>query len=138
MKKYISANNKTIDTKLLKSIILGVLCNIVTLTILTIIFSFALAITKKYPTEAVNCISIAFLGVGGLIGGYIAGRMNQKSGLAVGALSGFIVFVIILIVGLTQSVGTITIITLLKLIVLVVFSGLGGVLGVNKKKSIKL
>ncbi len=138
MKNFISNKGKSIDSKLFKSIVFGVLCNIVSVTILTIIFSFVLTITNKYPTDAINYISAAFLGVGGLIGGYIAGRINQKSGLAVGALSGFIVFAIILIIGLSQSVGTITIITLIKLIVLVLFGGLGGVLGVNKKKNIKI
>ena len=138
MKKFVSNNGKPIDTKLFKSIILGVLCNLVTVTILTILFSFALTITKKYPTDAINYISAAFLGIGSLVGGYIAGRINKKSGLAVGAISGFIVFVIILIIGLSQSVGTITIITLIKLIALVVFGGLGGVLGVNKNKTVKI
>ena len=138
MKNFISDKGKAFDSKLLKSLVFGVLCNIVSVTILTIIFSFILTLTNKYPTEAINYISAAFLGIGGLVGGYIAGRINQKAGLAVGALSGFIVFVVILIVGLSQSAGTITIITLIKLIVLVVFGGLGGVLGVNKKKSIKI
>lgn len=138
MKNFISAKGKTIDSKLLRSLIFGVLCNIAAVTILTIIFSFVLTLTNKYPTDVINYISAAFLGIGGLIGGYIAGRINQKAGLAVGALSGFIVFVIILIIGLSQSVGTITIITLIKLIVLVIFGSLGGVLGVNKKKNIKI
>ena len=138
MKKFISGKSKAFDSKLMKSIVFGVLCSIATVTILTVIFSFVLTLTNKYPTDAINYISSAFLGIGGLVGGYIAGRINQKAGLAVGALSGFIVFVIIFIVGLSQSVGTITILTLIKLIVLLIFGGLGGVLGVNKKKNIKI
>lgn len=138
MKSFIPKNGKAIDSKALKSIIFGALCNIVSVTILTILLSFVLSITNKYPADAINYISAAFLGAGGLIGGYIAGRINQKAGLAVGALSAFVVFIIIIIVGLSQSAGTITVISLLKLIVLVIFGGLGGVLGVNKNKKVKI
>ena len=138
MKKYSTEKLKIIDKKLLKSLIIGVLCGIATVTILIMLLSFVLLISGKYPTDIISYISLAFLLIGGLVGGYFAARLNKSSGLAVGALTGFIIFLIILIVGLSQSSGTITLFTLYKLLVLVIFSALGGILGVNKQNKIKI
>lgn len=138
MKSYKTNKFKLFDKKLLKSIIIGVLCSFALITILTLICSLVITITGKYPNGVIEYISLAFIGIGGLLGGYISARLNKSAGLAVGALTGLIVFIIILIVGLSQSVGTITILTIYKLLVTVVFSALGGVLGVNKKNKIKI
>ncbi|MBR1731728.1 MAG: TIGR04086 family membrane protein [Ruminococcus sp.] len=138
MKNYSTEKLKIIDKKLLKSLIFGVLCGIAAITILTLLLSFVLVISGEYPTDIINYISLAFLLVGGLVGGYIAARLNKGAGLIVGAFTGFIIFVIILLVGLSQSAGTITLFTLYKLLVLVIFAALGGILGVNKKNKIKI
>ena len=129
---------KLFDKKLLKSLITGMLCGIAVITILTLLFAFILVISGTYPTDIINYISLVFLAVGGLSGGYIAARLNKAAGLAVGALTGLIIFLIILIVGLAQSTGTITLFTLYKFLLLVIFSALGGVLGVNKQNKIKI
>lgn len=138
MKSYKRVKNNIIDKKLLRCLIIGILCGIAVTAILTVICSFVIMISGKYPADAISFISLAFLGIGGLAGGYIAARLNKNSGLIVGGLTGFIIFLIILIAGLSSSFGTVTLFTLYKLIVLVIFSMLGGILGVNKQKKIKI
>ena len=138
MKGYKSKKLKLIDKKLVKSLLFGVLGGITGISIFTLIFSLIFSIAGMYPADAVKYISLVFLGIGGLAGGYISARINKASGLAVGMLTGFIIFIVILIAGLSNSLGTITLFTLYKLIVLLVFSGLGGILGVNKQTKIKL
>ena len=138
MKKNNTVKLKLFDKKLLKSLITGMLCGIAVITILTLLFAFVLVISGAYPTDIISYISLVFLGVGGLVGGYIAARLNKSSGLAVGALTGFIIFLIILIVGLSQSAATISLYTLYKFLILIIFSALGGILGINKQGKIKI
>ena len=137
MIKYNANNKKLFDKKILRSIIIGMLCGIAVITIATILLSFVLVISGAYPSKIIDFITLSFLALGGLTGGYISVRLNKASGLAVGAATGIIIFLIILIVGLIQSTGSVTIYTLFKLLILTLFSALGGVLGVNKQKKIK-
>jgi len=130
--------NKLFDKKLLKSLCVGIICGLAAVTILTLLCAIIINATGLYPDDVLSYIVLVFLGVGALIGGYIAARLNKASGMAVGALTGFIIFLIIFITGISQSHETLTLYTLLKLIVLIVFSGLGGILGVNKQNKIKI
>lgn len=138
MKSYKKVKSNIIDKKLIKSLIFGVLSATIAITLLIIIASFVFQLTDKFPKEAVNVVNLAILSLGGLFGGYIAARFNKSAGLMVGILTGFIVFFIILFAGLSRSVESLTIFTLYKLLALLIFPTLGGVIGVNKQKKIKI
>lgn len=138
MKSYKKVKSNIIDKKLIKSLIFGVLSATIAIAILIIIASFVFQLTDKFPKEAVNIVNLAILSLGGLLGGYIAARFNKSSGLIVGLLTGFIIFIIILLAGLSRSVESLTIFTIYKLLALLIFPTLGGVIGVNKQKKIKI
>lgn len=138
MKSYKKVKSNIIDKKLIKSLIFGVLSGVLAVIMLIIIASFVFQLTDKFPKEAVNIVNLAILSLGGLLGGYIAARFNKSSGLIVGLLTGFIIFIIILLAGLSRSVESLTIFTLYKLLALLIFPTLGGVIGVNKQKKIKI
>ncbi len=138
MKSYKKVKSNIIDKKLIKSLIFGILSATIAITLLIIIASFVFQMTDKLPKEAINVVNLAILSLGGLLGGYIAARFNKSSGLITGLLTGFIIFIIILLAGLSRSVESLTIFTLYKLLALIVFSTLGGIIGVNKQKKIKI
>ena len=138
MKSFNKTKTQIIDKKIITSLLFGVITGLAVITVLTLLTSFVFMISGKYPADITKYIVLVFLLAGGLAGGYVCVRINKSSGLALGSVTGLIIFLIILIIGLCSSTGTITIQTLYKFIVLVLFSALGGVLGANKKNNIKI
>ena len=74
--------------RLIKAIVTGMLCGI--LTSVTLMCIFALVMTKGglLPTEVINLLLSGFLAVGAFAGGFVAVKINRGAGLIVGALTG--------------------------------------------------
>ena len=85
--KYDSGGFFMSDKKrLIKAIVTGMLCGI--LTSVTLMCIFALVMTKGglLPTEVINLLLSGFLAVGAFAGGFVAVKINRGAGLIVGAL----------------------------------------------------
>ncbi len=135
--KAINNNIDGINKKLLKAIFFGVFIGSLIITILMIAASAIFLQTGILPSDILNYIILAFIGVGCLIGGYISGRIYRKNGIIVGSITGFVCFLILFLSGVSKITDGIGIMTLLKFICTVVPALLGGILGVNKKEKIK-
>lgn len=138
MKFYSNKKLKLFDKKILKSFIIGVLCAIASIILLTLLFTLILTISGTYPANAVKYISLVILAAGVFVGGYFSAKINKSNGLVLGIITGFAVFIVLLIIGLCQSSQTISLFTLYKLLISLVFSAVGGVIGVNKQNKIKI
>lgn len=136
--KAVKSNLNVINKRVIKSVFFGVTVGCLLIIILMILSAVIFLQTGKYPAQYLNIMTLIFLGTGALAGGYITGRLRKASGLAYGAVTGGIMFAIVFVSGLSKIGAGLTVMCLLKLVVLTVFAALGGILGVNKKKKIKI
>ncbi len=95
----------------------------------------ALVQSVDVPRVAVTPMAVAAAAVGAFGGGLTAATLAGRKGLAVGALCGTVLFLLILLAGVARLDGVDGVYSLLKLAVLIVTGGLGGVLGVNRRRS---
>lgn len=133
--------NKTnfkIDKKLVKASVFGVIIGCLVTMIVTLIAAVVFLKSGKMPDELLGYITLAFLGIGSLAGGYVCARIYKMSGILCGTTVGVAVFIMTLIVGMTNYAGNIGIMLLLKFITIMLTSIIGGILGVNKKDKIRI
>ena len=81
-----------------------------------------------------SAMSTGALAVGAYCGGYAGGRRRKRNGLAMGALTGLLIFVIILVAGVIFVRSTEHFSPVGKLMLTVVFAAAGGAVGVNTKR----
>lgn len=128
----------TVNKKIFKSLFFGIVIGSLVMIALMLIYSVIILQTGSAPSDELSYIILVFIGVGSLVSGYIAGRIYKKSGLAIGAISGAIMFLILFLSGVSNISEGLSIISLLKLFVTIIPSILGSVLGVNKKEKLKI
>ena len=119
----------SLNKRLLKSIIIGTLCAAAAITVLLLLCALLFSASGFYPDEALGYIDLGFIAAGSLLGGFIASRLNRRSGLLTGVITGLCVFVIILLTGLWNGIS---IFAVYKLLAAVVGGALGGILGIKK------
>ena len=107
-----------------------------TVLILILFALFAVAITKFSISAGILSLLVVIAGgLGAFVAGYIASRIIGRKGLVIGLVSG-VIFVIILAISSLASAGSFGGgQSLTKFIVILAAAALGGVLGVNSKKS---
>lgn len=130
--------NFKVNKKLLKATIFGIIIGCLVTMIVTLISAVVFLKSGKMPGDILGYITLAFLGIGSLAGGYTAARIYKSAGIVCGAAVGISIFIITFVVGITNFSGSIGVMLLLKLIVIMLLSVIGGVLGVNKKDKIKI
>lgn len=107
-----------------------------TVLILVLFALFAVAITKFSISAGILSLLVVIAGgLGAFLAGYIASRAIGRKGLVIGLVSG-VIFVVILAISSLASAGSFGGgQSLTKFIVILAAAALGGVLGVNSKKS---
>ncbi|MCH5298331.1 MAG: TIGR04086 family membrane protein [Ruminococcus sp.] len=130
--------NFKIDKKLVKATVFGIIIGCLITMIVTLIAAVVFLKSGKMPGEIVGYITLSFLGIGSLAGGYVCARIYKSSGIMCGAAVGIPMFIITLIVGMTNFVGNIGIMLLLKFATIMLTAVIGGILGVNKKDKIRI
>lgn len=99
-----------------------------------LLLSAALVKSVDVPRAAITPLAIVAAAVGAFLAGLTAAAIARRRGLLVGALCGLLLFLLILLAGFTRFGGVSGTTSLIKLAVLLVAGGLGGVLGVNRRK----
>lgn len=84
--------------------------------------------------SALSAMSASALTVGAYFGGYVGGRRRKRHGLAMGALTGFIIFLLILALGGIFVKTTAKFSPFGKLLLTVFAAAVGGAVGVNTKR----
>ena len=125
------------NKRLIRSIISGILAGLALTALLTILCAWALSQSGKLPRQALDYITLAFCGMGALLGGYLSARINKSAGLICGVAVGFGIFLIIFLSGFSVPQNELGLMSLYKLAAVLVPSAVGGILGVNRKQKIK-
>lgn len=120
----------------LKKLLFGLLIGLVSSLVIILIFSIVMTM-KDIPQGFVPTLSAIAVAVGGLAGGFTCAKLMKKSGLVVGIISGIILYAVLLLTGLAFGSKGVDLSTLIKLVIAVVCGGMGGIMGVNTRKSRK-
>ena len=102
---------------------------------LLVLCAMAFLVTKIDAGKSVlSAMSTGALAVGAYFGGYVGGRRRKRNGLAMGALTGLLIFVVILVLGGIFVKTTENFSPLAKLFLSVIAAAVGGAVGVNTKR----
>lgn len=108
---------------------IGVLCCTLLLLLMALIVQ-----TVDVPRGAAMPLAIAAAAVGAFAAGLTAALISRRKGLVLGAASGLVLFLAILMAGFARYTAVDGGTAMLKLLVLMAAGGLGGVLGVNRRR----
>lgn len=128
------SQNSGLLVKMAKAIIFGTVIGAIVCTVMLLTVSFIFVKMQSVPEIAVIPAAIFIVCTGAFVGGYFSARIKKSMGMAVGALSGLLMFVVLLLIGLLFSGDSFGLISLLRMILMIVSGAIGGVLGVNKRK----
>lgn len=125
------------DKNIWKSILLSGIVGIGISLILILIFSFVLS-NNNLPESTPNILSSIALGVGGVISGIWIAKKHKKRGALLGLLVGVFIFLFILTGSLMLFGFNFSNSVIIKLSIAILSSTIGGIIGVNSKKKIKV
>lgn len=118
----------------MNSLFRGLAFAIVSLLILTVLFSLILWLSGiKEAQLSVFAYVIHILSL--LIGGFVSGKRGGSKGWYHGGILGFVYFIIILLVGYLGFDASLDLGTLLLLGISLISASFGGIVGVNMNKS---
>lgn len=129
--------NENGKMKPFKALLAGMLTGLLICSILMFILAFVLVKTQKLPSDAIYIILQLIGAISAFIGGYVTVRIYKSYGLMFGLTTGFAIFFVVFVVGVATCVETPSVLSLTKLVAMLCAGSLGGILSVNKKKSIR-
>lgn len=119
------------NVALMKSVGFGAVFGMVTILLLTILFSFIM-LSSDFIVTSLSVVSGFIVSLGAFFSGIFSARKFKSRGFLVGALSALLIFILLTLAGLLIS-EAITYMLLLKLCLMVVFGAVGGIVGINLK-----
>lgn len=121
------------DNKMTAAVVSGTVTTLALSVLMTAVFSLSAAKSGSLDHTALSVFSIVFLCLSCVAGGFVCGRAGRKKGLVSGMICGGLGFGLILILGIICGAQPDTG-TLIKLAAASLSGGVGGVMGVNKRK----
>ena len=129
--------NENGKMKAFKALLAGTLTGLLICSLLMFLLTFILVKIQKLPTDAIYILLQIIGALSAFIGAYVTVRIYKVYGLLFGLSTGFAIFFVVFVVGVATCVETPSVLSLTKLVAMLCAGSLGGVLSVNKKKSIK-
>lgn len=123
--------------KLITAIAVGCVCSILFSVILTAIFAAVMLSTGLLPGDLTEYLSAAVLGLGALVGGFIAAKINKGAGIPVGGLTGLFLICFTVMASCAKGSSGVGSLLVIKLLASVLMGILGGILGLKEKNSTK-
>jgi putative membrane protein (TIGR04086 family) len=123
-----------VGTKTSSPVLRGLLYAFVTMSMSTILASLVYrfsGVSEQSMSSTVYMIHSLSL----FIGGWVAGRRSQFKGWYYGSITGFVYCIVIIIMGFLSYNATVTSYTFIQLGLSVVVGAIGGMAGVNLRKS---
>lgn len=124
---------ESIARQWLRPLLIGTAVGVVCCTLLLLVMA-AVVSSVDIPRAATVPLAVTAAAVGAFLAGLAAALAAGRHGMAVGAASGALLFLVILLAGFIRYAGVDGGYALLKAAVLIVMGGLGGVLGVNRRR----
>lgn len=128
--------NENGKTKAFKALLIGTLIGVLICSLLMLIMAFILVKIQKLPTDAIYIMLQLIGALSAFLGAYVTVRIYKSYGLLFGFTTGFAIFFIVFVVGVATCVETPSVLSITKLVAMLCAGSLGGVLSVNRKKSI--
>lgn len=129
--------NENGKMKAFKALLVGTLTGLLICSLLMFILAFVLVKIQKLPTDAIYILLQVIGALSAFLGAYVTVRIYKSYGLLFGLTTGFAIFFVVFVVGVATCVETPSFLSLTKLIAMLCAGSLGGILSVNKKKSIR-
>lgn len=127
------ANNRM---RVMKSILFSLLIGIIVSIVVLMIFSLVITL-KHIPQGLVPTFSAISVAIGGFSSGLSCAKFLKRDGLIFGLISGGCLFIMLALTGLAFGQSDINYLTAIRLAISLICGALGGVLGVNTRKSKK-
>lgn len=137
MKKSRNVPETLSVSKIVKSVVIGVLAGVLICTALLMICAGIFVAMERLPMEAISLLSIIILAVSAFFAGFISTKLCRGKGLLCGAISSLALFFIAMLAGLNFSVFSFNLSLLMKAVVMLIAGAIGGILAANKKVKIK-
>lgn len=128
--------NKNSFNLKLKSVLAGLISGVIAIITLCILFSLITVSVDNTEYTLFSVLSNIIYIFSSFFAGYVSGKVNKEKGLIVGALTGFCLVIVALTVSLILKNFNFGIKTVLKIIISVLSAGIGGIVAVNKKKTV--
>ncbi|MEE0061373.1 MAG: TIGR04086 family membrane protein [Acutalibacteraceae bacterium] len=129
--------NENGKSKAFKALLAGTLTGLLLCSLLIFLLSFILVKMQKIPYDAIYILLQIIGAFSAFIGAYVTVRIYKTYGMMLGLITGFIIFFIVFVVGVATCVETPSVLTITKLVAMLCAGALGGIISVNKKKSIR-
>lgn len=129
----LNKENKTNLKHLIISAFSAIIITLAALFLIAVLMHFA-EIGSNYSAP----LSSVGVAIGCFFGGFIYSKLRAQKGLICGFTIAIIYFVLITIISLILSAKNISVLTLIHLIIMLLSGGIGGILGVNLNKKIKI
>lgn len=123
--------------KAFKAILFGTLTGLLLCSLLMLITTLILVKVQKLPTDAIYILLQIIGALSAFLGGYVAVRIYKAYGMLFGLTTGFTIFFVVFVVGVATCVEAPSFLSLTKLIAMLCAGSMGGIISVNKKKSIR-
>jgi|GEM_PF-1535854 len=120
-------------TALIRPLLIGTAVGVV-VSVLVLMLMALLVQSVDVPRAAVLPLAMSAGAVGAFMGGLTTALTAGRRGLMMGALCGLVLFFLILLAGFVRFTGVSGTTAVLKAVVLVVAGGIGGLLGVLRRK----
>ncbi|MBQ1950124.1 MAG: TIGR04086 family membrane protein [Clostridia bacterium] len=125
--------NQSLFSLWVRPILLGVAVGVLCCTLLLLLMALVVQ-TVDVPRGAALPMAIAAAAVGAFAAGLTAALISRRRGLLLGAVSGLVLFLVVLLAGFARYTAVDGGTAIIKLLVLMAAGGLGGVLGVNRRR----
>ncbi|MEE0264765.1 MAG: TIGR04086 family membrane protein [Acutalibacteraceae bacterium] len=129
--------NENGKRKAFKALLAGTLSGLLLCSLLIFLLSFILVKIQKIPYDAIYILLQVIGAFSAFTGAYITVRIYKAYGMMLGLITGFALFFIVFVVGVATCVETPSVLTVTKLVAMLCAGAMGGIISVNKKKSIR-
>lgn len=116
-----------------KPLLIGTAVGVIVATVL--LLGAAVFVSRvDIPRSAVFPLTVGLVAVGAFVAGWVASAVGKERGLLLGVFTGLILFLIVVLSGLLRLSGIDGLHALIKAVSLTVAGGLGGLLGVHRRR----
>lgn len=122
----------------IRAVCWGTAAGAVVLTLLILLLSLVFVKLRRVPQGAAVPLTIAAAAAASFIAGYVSGRISQQKGILYGFSSAMLLFVLLFLCGVILVREPIASSMFVKLGSMVLLGILGGILGVNRKNSVRI
>ncbi len=120
-------------SKVAITLLAGMLIGLAASLIMLLIFSLVMTM-RDVPQGIVPTLSAVSVALGSFAGGFTGAKLHKKSGLAIGAVTGFLMCLLLTLAGLAVQGAGMGASVLIKLVISLAAGGIGGIIGVNSHK----